>query len=537
MKTILSFIENFITRGIGMHDYEQLQSENLYLKNIIARLMQQQDIGDLSNILTKRSSLSERIYLLMDLFQGRSDVYAIRFENKDGKKGYRPAHTFKRQSQNGNKDRQNRDALPLTKQVLIEHISGEKTVGIYPLLKNGTCHFLVIDFDKGNWKKDVTVFSQTCRMYQIPYHIERSRSGEGAHIWIFFAKAVLAKTARELGMSLLKKTKQRNATFTLDSFDRLFPNQDVLPDGGFGNLIALPLQRGPGSKGNSLFVDGHFVPYPDQWMYLSTVQKLGNEEIKDIIRTLSGDKNADERIPKEVNFLLKNGIHIEKDTIPSSLMEKINSIVSFSNPNYFKAKQNRLSVKNIPRMIQCTDETQDNMILPRGCLNELLELFNELSIKVNLIDERFQGETIQAKFHGTLSVGQEEALGNLQKYQYGVLSAATGFGKTIVAASMITRRKVNALVIVHRTALLEQWKAKLAAFLDMPTSSIGQIGGGKHKPTGIIDVATIQSLNYKGELKSIITQYGHVIVDECHVISAVTFEDVLKKFDPNLFWD
>jgi len=186
-------------------------------------------------------------------------------------------------------------------------------------------------------------------------------------------------------------------------------------------------------------------------------------------------------------------------------MEKINSVVSFSNPNYFKAKQNRLSVKNIPRVIQCIDETQDNMILPRGCLNELLDLFNELSIKVNLIDERFQGETIQAKFHGTLSVGQEEALENLQKHQYGVLSAATGFGKTIVAASMITMRKVNTLVIVHRTALLEQWKAKLAAFLAVPTSSIGQIGGGKHKPTGIIDVATIQSLNYKGKLKSIIT--------------------------------
>jgi len=486
----------------------------------------------LSNILTKRSSLSEKISLLENLFRGRSDVYAIRFENKYGRKGYKPARMFKRQSQSENGNHQNRDFLPLTKQVLIEHISGEKTVGIYPLLKNDTCHFLAVDFDKKNWKKDVTAFAETCKMNHIPYHIERSRSGDGAHIWIFFVKAILAKTARELGMSLLKKTKQRNSTFTLDSFDRLFPNQDVLPDGGFGNLIALPLQRGPGSKGNSLFVDGHFVPYPDQWMYLSTVQKLGSEEVKDIIRNLGGDRNANERIPKEVNFILKNGIHIEKDALPPSLVEKINSIVSFSNPNYFKAKQNRLSVKNIPRVIQCIDKTQDTMILPRGCLNELLDLFSELSIKVNLIDERFQGETIQARFHGTLSVGQEEALENLKKHQCGVLSATTGFGKTIVAASMITMRKVNTLVIVHRTTLLEQWKAKLAAFLYMPTSSIGQIGGGKHKPTGIIDVATIQSLNYKGNLKSIIAQYGHIIVDECHVISAITFEDVLKKVRP-----
>src|SRR5699024_1385128 len=204
---------------------------------------------------------------------------------------------------------------------------------------------------------------------------------------------------------------------------------------GFGNLIALPLQRGPGSKGNSLFVDGQFVPYPDQWMYLSTVQKLGSEEVNDIIRNLGGDRNDNERIPKEANYILKNGIHIEKNSLPSSLVEKINSIVSFSNPNNFKAKQNSLSVKNIPRVIQCIDKTQDTMILPRGCLNELLDLFSELSIKVNLIDERFQGETIQARFHGTLSVGQEEAVENLKKQQCGVLSATTGFGKTIVAAS------------------------------------------------------------------------------------------------------
>ncbi|HLR51652.1 MAG TPA: DEAD/DEAH box helicase family protein [Candidatus Avamphibacillus sp.] len=515
-----------------MHDYEQLQNENLYLKKIIAKLMQKLDIDDFSNILTKRSPLSERIYLLKDLFQGRSDVYAIRFENKDGKKGYRPARTFNSRSQNGDKSRQSRGSLPLTKQVLIEHISGKKTVGIYPLLKNGTCHFLVIDFDKGNWKKDVTAFSETCRVYHIPYHIERSRSGDGAHIWIFFAKAVLAKTARELGMLLLKKTKKRNATFTLDSFDRLFPNQDVLPEGGFGNLIALPLQRNPGLNGNSLFVDRHFIPYPDQWMYLSTVQKLGNVEVRNIIRILGSDSNANERMPKEVNFLLKSGIHVEKKALPPSLVEKINSIVSFSNPNYFKARQNRFSVKNIPRVIQCMDETADNLILPRGCLNDLLDLFNELSIKVKLIDERFQGETIQEQFHGILSVGQEEALEKLQKHQYGVLAAATGFGKTVVAASMITRRRVNTLVIVHRTQLLQQWKEKLAAFLDIPISSIGQIGGGKHKPTGIIDIATIQSLNYSGKLKSIITQYGHIIVDECHVISAVTFEAVLKKIRP-----
>lgn len=510
-----------------MHDYEQLQKENLYLKKIIASLMQQQDIGDFSNILTKRSPLSERISLLRYLFQGRSDVYAIRFESKDGRKGYMPAL----QSPSGNSDRQRGNTRPLTKQALIDHISGKRTVGIYPLLKNNTCYFLAIDFDKGNWKVDVSAFTETCRMYHIPHHIERSRSGNGAHIWIFFTGVVLAKTARNLGMLLLKETKKRNATFTLDSFDRLFPNQDILPEGGFGNLIALPLQRNPALKGNSLFVDGHFIPYPDQWMYLSTIRKLTSVELNDIIHLLDGNRYVVE-MPQEMNFLLKNGIHIQKSKLTPLLVEKINAIASFSNPNYFKAKQSRLSVKNIPRVIQCIDETHDNLILPRGCLNELLDLFKSLAIKVNLIDERFQGETIQEKFHGTLSVGQQEALENLYKHQYGVLSAATGFGKTIVAVAMIARRRVNTLVIVHRTQLLQQWKEKLAAFLNISTSSIGQFGGGKHKPTGSIDVATIQSLNHGGELKSIITQYGHIIVDECHMISAVTFEAVLKEIRP-----
>ncbi len=515
-----------------MHDYKQLQEENFYLKKLIATLMQQHKSGNYSNILTKKSSLSEKIQLLKDLFQGRSDVYAIRFESMDGRKGYMPARASSSQSQSKNSQQEHGNTLPLTSQVLIDHISGKKTVGIYPLLLNNKCHFLAIDFDGGNWKSDVRAFSDTCKTYNVPYHIERSRSGKGAHIWIFFTEAISSETVRTLGMTILKETKKRDVSFKLDSFDRLFPNQDVMPEGGFGNLIALPLQRKPGMKGNSLFVDEHLNPYPDQWMYLSTVRKMKTSEVRNALRSMGSESHFLESMTKEVVTHLKNGIHIEKGILPLSIVDKIYSLASFSNPNYYKAKHNRFSVKNIPRVIQCTDETQNNLIIPRGCLKELLDLFNELSIKVNIIDERFYGDKIQVDFHGTLSIGQEEAKESLLEHKDGVLVATTGFGKTVVAAAMITRRKVNTLVIVHRTPLLEQWKEKLSSFLNIPVSSIGQIGGGKNKATGFIDVATIQSLYYRGNLKSIITQYGHIIVDECHIISAVTFEAVLKQVRP-----
>lgn len=509
-----------------MSDYDQLLKENQYLKKILATLLQRQDMGDLSNVLTKKSPLDERVKLYKHLFQGRTDVYALRWESSDGKKGYKPA---RKQVPQKSPDK---NLLPLSDQTIKEHMSGEKTIGVYPLLQNDSCRFLAIDFDKRHWKMDVTLFSEICRKYQIPHHVERSRSGDGAHVWIFFAEAVLAQAARKMGMFLLNETKKMNASFSLDSFDRLFPNQDVLPEGGFGNLIALPLQRQPGLQGNSLFVDENFIPHPDQWLYLSTIRKMTKLEVDNILYTLQDKGPVAEQMPDELNIILKNGLYIEKYKLPPSLMEKMNALASFSNPNYYKAKQNRFPVHNIPRVIWSVEETRDSLVLPRGCLSELLQLCSDLSIKTHIIDEKYEGNSIQTTFRGNLTPGQEEALETLRKYEHGILTAATGFGKTVLAAALIASRQTNTLVVVHRSLLVQQWRETLATFLEVPIDSIGQIGGGKHKPTGFIDVATIQSLNYKGELKSIITQYGQIIVDECHVIPAVTFESVLKQIRP-----
>ncbi|MDQ0157396.1 TOTE conflict system archaeo-eukaryotic primase domain-containing protein [Robertmurraya andreesenii] len=518
-----------------MNELEQLQKENHYLKQLLIKMMHNQTPTDTSKIVTKQSPLMEKLQLLKSLFKGRTDVYALRWESENGRKGYTPACELEWQKPICQKpiikckQCEHRKLSPLTDQVLIEHLNGDKTIGIYPFLQDGTSSFLAVDFDKEQWQKDVIAFSETCKWMKIPFHIERSRSGNGAHVWIFFFKAVSVVVARKLGLFLLKKTKEDNHGFDLNSFDRLFPNQDNLPKGGFGNLIALPLQKVPGKSGNSLFVDEQFVPYPDQWLYLSTVRKMTEDDIHAVIRN-----GLDEPVlpPEKILIELKNGIHIKKAGITSALLSQMADIASFNNPEYYKKRAKRLSTHGIPSRVQCVNDEQDSLILPRGCLRELLDFLKEQSINADIEDYQYEGERVDVNFHGTLTSQQTEVVSSLLADSQGTLSATTGFGKTVVATAIIAERKVNTLIIVHRTQLMKQWVERLSQFLKIPKGEIGQIGGGKNKITGKVDVATIQGLNYGGQLKSFITQYGQIIVDECHIISAVTFENVLKKIRP-----
>src|SRR5699024_4929098 len=269
---------------------------------------------------------------------------------------------------------------------------------------DNTCKFLVIDLDKRKWQEDVLAIAETCKNYKIPYHIERSRSGKEGNVGIFFSHFFPLREPRELGMIQLKNTNEVNSSFQINSFDRLFPNQDILPEGAFGNLIALPLQGKPGRKGNSLFIDVNFTPFLDQWMYLSTARKMTREEVLSILHPLNEKhediKDITDMMPGKIEVILKNGIHINKAEIPPKLKEKIIKVVSFSNPQYYKAKSNRFPTKNIPRVIRCIDENQHYLIIPRGCLKELLHILEDFSIEVNLIDEQYNGEIIETNFHG-----------------------------------------------------------------------------------------------------------------------------------------
>lgn len=515
--------------------------------------------------ITNDSSPEVKVGLFRSLFRGREDVYPIRWEGKDGKSGYSPAcaNEWNRPLCNKPKvkcaDCANRELLPLIDKVIFEHLAGKHIVGVYPLQVDETCWFLAADFDKNTWQEDVAAVLETCREMGVPAALERSRSGNGGHIWIFFDQPVPAALARKLGFAILTRTMERRHLIGLDSYDRFFPNQDTMPKGGFGNLIALPLQLNSRAKGNSLFLDRNFQPYKDQWAYLATVEKINFEKMQSIIweASVKGDiigvrksvadeardedpwtilpsgRKPDELIPgampTKVGIIYSNMVFIEKDGLPPAMINRLMRIAAFQNPDFYKTQAMRLPTFGKPIVIDCAQDFSRHIGLPRGCLEEALELLHAHNIETVVTDERVTGIPLDATFNGKMRDSQLSACKELLADDTGILSATTAFGKTVVAAWMISARKVNTLVLVHRKQLMDQWKERLTAFLDIPVKSIGQIGGGKDKRTGVIDIGIIQSLSRKGAVKDLVTEYGQIIVDECHHLSAFSFEQVLKQ--------
>ena len=521
-----------------------------------------------------RSRDEEKITLFRALFRGREDVYARRFESvRTGKQGYQPAC--------GNEwlegvcgkpatrcsECANRDFLPVTDAVIRNHLLGvdpddkancDFTIGVYPLLLDETCWFLAVDFDKATWMQDAAAFLQTCNAHDIPSALERSRSGNGGHVWIFFAEPLPARLARNLGSFILTETMERRPEVGLDSYDRFFPSQDTLPRGGFGNLIALPLQKKPRNSGNSLFLDDALVPHVDQWAFLSSLRRIGREKAEAVVdqatqrgRIVAVQEVISDQddmlpwmappsrqrpdppiagpIPRQVRLVLGNQIYLSKEELPPALRNRLIRLAAFQNPEFHKAQAMRLPTFNKPRIISCGEDFPQHIGLPRGCLDNVIELLQSLEIEATIIDERFPGTSIDLQFDGTLRPEQVPAAKAMLEHDIGVLSATTAFGKTAVAAYLIAARRVNALVLVHRRQLLDQWVAQLSGFLGLDDKAIGRIGGGTRKPSGRVDVAIIQSLNRKGVVDDIVGEYGHLIVDECHHISARSFEIVARQ--------
>jgi superfamily II DNA or RNA helicase len=516
-------------------------------------------------VVTNNSSSAAKVALFKSLFRGREDVYPVRWERKDGKSGYSPACALEWKRPLCGKpvvkcaNCENRKLLPITDEVILGHLTGKHTIGVYPLLYDETCWFLAADFDKKTWLEDAKAFLDTCNQIGIPAALERSRSGKGGHVWILFEEPVSASLARKLGFSILTRTLEKRHQLGLDSYDRFFPNQDTLPKGGFGNLIALPLQWAPREKGNSAFLDQEGIPYPDQWLFLSCIRKLPLEELETVVQEASRqgqiitirmslteetgnedpwtlppsrkkfEKPISEPLPQEVVIVHGDLIYIEKKGLPSAMIDRLIRLAAFQNPEFFRAQAMRLPVYDKPRIICCAEDFPKHIGLPRGCLDEALSLFEAHGVAVKIADQRFKGMPIDVLFSGVLRPPQESAARAISDFDNGVLSAPTAFGKTVIGAWLIALRKVNTLVLVHRRELLDQWRKRLAFFLDLSIDRIGQIGGGKEQATGFIDVGILQSLNRKGVVKDIVADYGQILVDECHHIPAFSFEQVLKK--------
>ena len=456
--------------------------------------------------------------------------------------------------------------LPITDEVILSHLKGRDshgrdfTAGVYPMLEDETCYFLAIDFDNEGWRDDVSAVMQTCGRLEISAALERSRSGNGAHVWLFFAQAVPATIGRKLGSFILTETMERRPEIGLASYDRLFPNQDTLPKGGFGNLIALPLQQGPRQHGNSLFLDEALTPWPDQWAFLAAVPRIPKTVIEALARDAEArgrvtgvrfalaedDADAPEpwnsppsrrrrdppitvQLPPEIELVLGDQIYLPKEALPAPLRNRLLRLAAFQNPEFYRAQAMRLSTYDKPRIVCGAEDLPGHIGLPRGCLDELLALLKQHKIKPLVRDERVTGHALPAHFTGTLRPEQEAAAAAMLAHDIGVLAATTAFGKTVLAAHLIATRGVNTLVLVHRQQLMEQWVERLSTFLDIPAKSIGRLGGGHKKLTGVLDVALIQSLVRKGVVDDRVADYGHVIVDECHHLSAHSFELVARR--------
>lgn len=511
------------------------------------------------------SPSQEKIDLFRRLFRGCEEIYAVRWESKAGKSGYAPfcAHEWRAGVCGKPKvkcaDCGERSFVPLDDAVIDAHLRGTKTIGVYPLREDETCWFLAADFDKAQWRDDVRAFWAAAADLGLLVAVERSRSGNGAHAWLFFEEPVSARSARQLGSAILTRAMESRYQLGLDSYDRFFPSQDTLPKGGFGNLIALPLQGGPRAQGNTVFLDDQLEPHEDQWAYLSRLRRIPRTEVDRIVAeavrrgTVLGvraveDEEVENRSPWElppsgrtalppirgplpgrVRMVLGDLLYVDKERLPPALINRLIRLAAFQNPEFYRAQAMRLNTFGKPRVIRCAEDFPWHLALPRGCREELVELLEGLGVQPEIEDRRFDGTPVAASFHGELAERQQEAAQALLAHETGVLSATTAFGKTVVGAWLIAARGVNTLVLVHRTQLLEQWRERLSAFLGTPTKEIGQIGGASSKPTGRIDVAMLQSLVRKGEVKDLVADYGQVIVDECHHVSAFAFEQVLRK--------
>lgn len=563
-----------------INELNRLRAENARLRALLTRHGIAADEPESASPRKPALFLEEKVALFRGLFQSREDVFARRwFSSSSGKSGYQPVCAREWNRENCDKKKYkcaecpNREFQPLGYNDIYRHLEGKDpngrdVVGVYAILPDNSCSFLCCDFDdkscEHGYQDDVRAYVSVCRDWGVPAYIERSRSGNGAHVWILFDEHIKAQTARRLGNAILTEAMEREGKMSFKSYDRFFPNQDYMPTGGFGNLVALPLQGRARKDSNSVFVDDDFIPFTDQWAYLQRMTKMTAAEVEKLVTrydreplgelSKSSESAPWERplpkpmnkadFPKSITIIRSSGIYIPTKGLSAKAVNHLKRLAAFKNPEFYAKLGMRLPVYNLPRIISCSEITDDYLILPRGCEESAIDFLRENNVDVEIQDKANPGMPITVEFNGLLYPEQEQAIVELARHRCGTLYATTAFGKTVTAAAMIARKEVNTLILVHTKALLDQWRERLSEYLitdfqpeEQPKGrgrrkkfqQFGALSSTENTLNGKIDIALLQSCINDNEVKPFVREYGVVIVDECHHAPAVNFERVLRE--------
>lgn len=484
----------------------------------------------------------KKLNIFNSLFRGRIDIFAVRWEKADGtKSGYTPfcinewkAGVCNKIGRGKCKDCDHKNYAEWNNFYLQKHLYGQKTYGIYPLLPDNCSSLLVVDFDSKGWAKDTKAFIAECRKHNLESHLERSRSGDGAHVWFFFEDKYLASKSRNIFLTILRNAKIIDKFSRDESFDRIFPSQDYLGDNEIGNQIVLPLQGKSRQDLNSVFLDKEtYLPVEDQWLYLSKIEKIKIDYLDQLFQEFNQTTETNAINSKKVfRIELSDRIYLDARSIPGPLTTFLKEKLNFINPEYSIKKKMGIGVYNVEKFFNFIDSFGSKIGIPRGFLNELINHLDEHDFKYEIEDQRFKSKPLKFKSNLKLFSYQEEAIKGLILSDNGILVAPPGSGKTIMGIELIARLKQPALILVHKKQIFDQWIERIESFLNISKKNIGQVGSNKKKFGEQITVAMIQTLNKSEIAKEAQNKFGLIIIDECHHVPAKMFRSVITKFNP-----